>query len=173
MFQSQCFSGGFAISSVSAYQSLSGQPWNTKHFILRPTHPLNPALHNGIQNIWNIWLVLQNSCILLQKGWKISPRSGSKFLQQQLHFWCQHNFDKCPHFPENASKEIIITAAVSSFAKWFIQKQKSIKRMALHAKAISADIANYDLVSALRGLSIADDNVDGKFCSFGASNKID
>ena len=45
--------------------------------------------------------------------------------------------------------------------------------MAVHAKAISADIANYDLVSALRGLPIADDNVDGKSSSFGASNKMD
>ena len=34
--------------------------------------------------------------------------------------------------------------------------------MAVHAKAIGADIANYDLASALRGLPIADDKVDGK-----------
>ena len=45
--------------------------------------------------------------------------------------------------------------------------------MAMHAKVISADIAKYDLVSALRGLPIADDNVDGKSSSFGASNKMD
>ena len=43
----------------------------------------------------------------------------------------------------------------------------------MHAKAISADIANYDLVSALRGLPIPDDNVDGKSSSFGASNQMD
>ena len=45
--------------------------------------------------------------------------------------------------------------------------------MEVHAKAISADIANYDLVSALRGLPIADDNVDGQSSIFGASNEMD
>ena len=36
----------------------------------------------------------------------------------------------------------------------------------MHARAISADIANYDLFSALRGLPIADDNVDCTSSSF-------
>ena len=50
----------------------------------------------------------------------------------------------------------------------------------MHAKALSADIANYDLVSAFRGLcsvqwtvSIADDNTDGKGDRFGNTNEMD
>ena len=84
---------------MSAYQKSFWPTVKHKTFHIAPTQPFYPASTkwNTKEYIW-YWTTF---LFPFWKSRKMSPRSGggSKFLEQ-LHFWCQHNFDKCPHFQE-------------------------------------------------------------------------